>query len=367
VVGNDDEIRTELTDSVVAYLATLPGISDIDRDDKLGKEQVEIKIDYPKLAQVGLTVADVAQNVRIAYDGQVVTRVRYGDEDVGFRVILEESARKKPNYLGNLKVPNRQGRLIPLREVGTFKIGPGPSRYFHYDNERAITVTADIAEGGMTPLEATITAVDHFDLADWPGMRFVVGGEAEETQESIISLGITMLTAAVGIYLVLILLFNSLTQPILVLMAIPFGLIGVIGAFAIHDEPLGFLAIMGVIGLMGVVVNDSLILVNYINFHRKEQPEKKFLRIVAEGTADRLRPIIMTSITTVVGVLPMAYGIGGVDPFVAPMALALGYGILFATPLTLILLPCLYMVRHDFGKIYFRIGRWLGISGEPDG
>ncbi len=364
VVGNDDEIRKELADSVMAHLATIPGISDIDRDDKLGKEQVEIKIDYPKLAQVGLTVADVAQNVRIAYDGQVVTRVRYGDEDVGFRVILEESARKKPNYLGNLKVPNRQGRLIPLREVGSFKIGPGPSRYFHYDNERAITITADIAEGGMTPLEATLAAVDHFDLADWPGMRFVVGGEAEETQESVISLGITMLTAGIGIYLVLILLFNSVTQPFLVMMSIPFGLIGVIGAFALHREPLGFLAIMGVIGLMGVVVNDSLILVNYINFHRKEQPEKKFLRIVAEGTADRLRPIIMTSFTTVAGVLPMAYGVGGVDPFVAPMALALGYGILFATPLTLILLPCLYMVRHDFGKIVRRIGRLSGIGGE---
>jgi multidrug efflux pump subunit AcrB len=355
VVGSDDATRVALADSLEAYLATIEGVTDIDRDDKAGKEQVEIKIDYEDLARVGLTVADVARNVRLAYDGEVVTRVRYGDEDVGFRVQLEESARTRPDYLSRLRIPNRQGRLIPLSEVARFEIAPGPSRYFHYDNERAITLTADIGEGDLTPLEATMKAVDHFDFREWPGMRFVIGGEAEETQESVVSLGVTMLIAGVGMYFVLVLLFNSLTQPLLVLAAIPFGLIGVIGAFALHGEPLGFLAMMGVIGLMGVVVNDSLILVNYINYHREEQPEKKYLRIVAEGTADRLRPILLTSFTTVAGVLPLAYGAGGVDPFVAPMAMALGYGILFATPLTLLLLPCLYLVRHDFGKIASRI------------
>ena len=177
-------------------MTTIDGVSDIDRDDKLGKEQVEIKINYPRLSELGLTVADVAQSVRLAYDGQVVTRVRYGDEDVGFRVLLEKSKRKRPGYLGELKVPNRQGRLIPLKNVARFKIGPGPSRYFHYDNERTVTVTAGIAEGGMTPLEATMATVDHFDLIrDYPGMRFVIGGEAEETQESVVNLGITMMIA----------------------------------------------------------------------------------------------------------------------------------------------------------------------------
>jgi len=351
VIGGDNDMRTTLADSVTAYLATIEGVTDIDRDDKVGKEQVEIKIDYPRLSELGLTVADIAQNVRLAYDGQVVTRVRYGDEDVGFRVILEESARNKPDYLSKLKIPNRRGRLIPLSEVAQFEIGPGPSRYFHYEEERTVTITADIALGDLTPLQATQLAVDHFDLtSDWPGMQFVIGGEAEETQESIVSLGITMITALVGIYFVLILLFNSVTQPFLVVLAIPFGLIGVIGAFAMHGEPLGFLAIMGVIGLMGVVVNDSLILVNYINIHRESEPDKKIKRIVSEGTATRLRPIILTSITTIAGILPLAYGLGGSDPFIAPMALALGYGILFATPLTLILLPCLYLILDDIGR-----------------
>jgi multidrug efflux pump subunit AcrB len=352
MVGSDDKVRTALADSVIAFLKTLEGVSDIDRDDKLGKEQVEIKIDYERLAELGLTVADIAQSVRLAYDGQVVTRVRYGDEDVGFRVLLEESKRKRPGYLGDLKIPNKQGRLIPLKNVARFEIGPGPSRYFHYDNERTITVTADLAEGEMTPLEATMAAVNRFDLdRDFPGMRFIIGGEAEETQKSVVDLGFTMLLAGLGIYFVLILLFNSVFQPLLVMLGIPFGMIGVIGAFALHGEPLGFMSMMGVIGLMGVVVNDSLILVNYINERRKGEPDTRILVIVADGTATRLRPILLTSITTVAGVLPLAYGLGGSDPFISPMALALGYGILFATPLTLILLPCLYLAQHDIGKI----------------
>ncbi|MFC1549899.1 efflux RND transporter permease subunit [Candidatus Neomarinimicrobiota bacterium] len=357
VVGNDDQMRKALADSVVAFLNSMEGVTDINRDDKLGKDQVEIKIDYPRLSQFGLTVADVAQAVRLAYDGYVVSRVRYGDEDVHFRVLLEEDIRKRPEYLGELKIPNLQGRLIPLKEVAEFITGPGPSSFFHYDAERAISISADLAKNSdLTPLEATNAVIDNYNITrDWPGMRFVMGGEAEETQESMMSLAIAFGLAGLGIYIVLILLFNSITQPALVMFAIPFGMVGVVGAFALHGEPLGFMAMLGVIGMMGVVVNDSLILVNFINAHRKEDPDKKFIRIVAEGTSSRLRPIILTSVTTIVGLMPTAYGFGGDDPFIAVMALALGYGILFATPLTLLLLPCLYMIQHDIGKLVRRI------------
>jgi multidrug efflux pump subunit AcrB len=351
VIGSDDGMRTRLSDSVVAFLGSMKGPTDLARNDKAGKDQVEIVVDHRRLAELGLTVADIAHNVRLAYDGQVVTRVRYGDEDVGFRVQLDERQRKRQDYLGSLTIPNRQGRLIPISQFAEFKTGPGPSQYFHYDNERTVTITADMGEGRMTPLQATTATIDNFNLRnDWPGMRLHVGGEAQETQESVMDLGLTMIIAAVGIYFVLILLFNSVWQPMMVMAAIPFGLIGVIGAFALHNESLGFLAILGVIGMMGVVVNDSLILVNYINVHRRDDPNKRLRLIVAEGAATRLRPILLTSITTIAGVLPLAYGLGGSDPFISPMALALGYGILFSTPLTLVLIPCFYLVQNDIGR-----------------
>jgi multidrug efflux pump subunit AcrB len=356
VVGSDDPMRRQLTDSLIAYMGTLEGVQDIDRNDKSGKRQVELKIDYDRLSRLGLTVEDVAQTVRIAYDGDIVTSVRYGDEDVDYRVLFEEEARADPESLSDLLIANAQGRLIALRDVATLQIGPGPSSYYHYDRDRATTVTADVAKGTTTPLGVVQAAVGHFDLdRDWPGMRFVVGGEAEETAESFRSLFIAFIIAIVGVYFVLALLFNSFTQPVMVMIAIPFGIISVIIAFALHAEPLGFLAMMGLIGLSGVVVNDSLVLVNHINELHKTHPDRPILELAAQGAADRLRAIILTTITTVVGLLPLAYGIGGSDPFIAPMALALGYGLLFATPLTLVLIPCLYVVRTDL----FRLFRWL--------
>ena len=353
VVGNNDDMRAALADSIEAFFVALAGVKDVDRNDKAGKDQVAIRIDYSKLSRVGLTVADIAQNVRFAYDGEVVTDVRYGDEDVDFRVQLEERARANPRFLRELLIPNQRGRMIRLSEVAWLESGPGPSNYYHFDGDRAVTITADVVKGSTTPVKATLAALAHFDLEnDWPGMRFVVGGEAEETEKSMASLVRAFLIAAIGIYFVLILLFNSPTQPFLVMVAIPFGVMGVIIAFALHGQDIGFLAMMGVVGLSGVVVNDSLVLVNHINVLRRKQPEIPLKVAVSQGAADRLRPVLLTTVTTVVGVLPLAYGIGGSDPFIAPMTLALGYGILFASPLTLGLVPCLYVIGEDVRRFF---------------
>jgi multidrug efflux pump subunit AcrB len=365
VVGAEDSLRTALADSVVAYMTSLGGIKDIERDDQQGKEQVEIKINYDKLSRLGLTVADIAQNVRIAYDGQTVTSVRYGDEDVDFRILLQEKARTSTKDLSDLPIPNQKGRLIPLGEVAWFQTGPGPFNFYHFDGDRAVTITADIVKGQTTSLEATQAILSHFHLErDWPGMRFEVGGEAEETQASMASLGRAFAVAIIGIYFILILLFNKLTQPLMVMTAIPFGIAGVIFAFALHGESIGFVAIMGIIGLGGVVVNDSLVLVSHINRLQAQMPGENIKKVVARGSANRLRAVILTTLTTVGGVLPLAYGFGGTDPYMAPMCLALAYGLMFATPITLILVPSLYVIRHDIGSILLRLGHKLGVRRE---
>jgi multidrug efflux pump subunit AcrB len=348
IIGSNDQQRSALADAVVARLTEVDGVSDIERDDKSGKEQIIVDLDYIRLAEQELSVADIAKNLRLAYDGEIVTSVRYGDEDVDFRVILEEEARGSVEVLGNLVIPNRNGRFIKLQEVADFRMGGGPSNIYHYDNERTITVSANIDLEKTTSLLATSAVLDTVNVQrDWPGMRIVAGGETQETQESMSSLGVAFSGAAVGIYLVLVLLFNSLLQPLVVMFAVPFGLIGVIFAFAAHGQALGFLAMLGVIGLVGIVVNDSLILVNLANRMRDARAGVPRNDIIVDATKHRLRPILLTSVTTVAGLLPMAYGIGGSDPFSAPMALAMGYGILFATPLTLILLPCLLLVQGD--------------------
>jgi multidrug efflux pump subunit AcrB len=355
IIGTDDLQRKKLADSVESFLKNLDGVKDIDRDDKLGKDQIEIEIDRTRLARLGLTVADVAQNVRIAFDGEVVTTIRDGDEDVDFRVRLADVARRNIYFLENLKIPNRQGRLIRLGDVASLKTGPGPSAYRHVDGERAITIVGDVDRDLTTPLKVTNAVFEHFNLdKDWPGMKMIVGGEAEESEQAVVNLLGTFIIAAIGIYFLLVLLFDSLTQPFFVMVAIPFGIVGVIIAFALHNEPLGFFGMIGTIGLAGVVVNDSLVLVDHINNLKKKRPEANILELVAEGTSDRLRAIILTSITTVIGLLPLAYGIGGTDVWMAPMALALGYGLVFATPLTLVLIPCLYVIRGDIARMFRR-------------
>ncbi|UCD05657.1 MAG: efflux RND transporter permease subunit, partial [candidate division WOR-3 bacterium] len=269
--------------------------------------------------------------------------------------LFDEKVRRQLDYIYELPIPNRLGRLIPLKSVATLEMGPGPADYRHYKGERAITVEADVDQSIVTPLEATNLVFEHFDLEkEWPGTRFVLAGEVMETEESMANLMKTFIIAVVAIYFLLVLLFNSFTQPFSVLVAIPFGIIGVIIAFVLHGEPMSFVGMLGVVGLAGVVVNDSLVLVNHINQLRRERPGEHLINLAAEATSNRLRPVVLTTLTTVAGLLPLAYGLGGTDPFMAPTALALGYGLLFATPLTLVLIPCLYMVQHDIAMIFRR-------------
>ncbi len=352
IVGVDDAMRTRLADDVVAYLETQEGTKDLDRSDTAGKMQVEIMFDYDTLARTGISVADVARNVRIAYDGEVMTSVRYGDEDVDFRAIFAENIRKNPGSLGKLTLPNSSGNLTPLDRVARFVKVQGPATFTHYKGDRAITISGDIDKEVTTPLKISEAVLAHFDIdRDYPGMALLVGGEAEESQRSVNDLMVIMGIAVFGIYLLLILLFNSIWQPLMVLMAIPFGIIGVIVGFSLHGEALGFLGMIGVIGLVGVVVNDSLVLVAHVNELRKTNREMSMYEVVSLGTSNRLRAVLLTTVSTVAGLLPLAYGIGGVDPYMGPMALALGWGLLFATPLTLLLLPCLYMIGDDIKRI----------------
>jgi multidrug efflux pump subunit AcrB len=227
--------------------------------------------------------------------------------------------------------------------------------FHHYGGERSITVEANIVRGATTPVVVARTIQNVFDLdREYAGTRLVIGGEAQETQESFLDLGATFIIAFLGIYFLLVLLFNSLTQPFMVMLAIPFGIGAVIVTFALHNQPLTFLAMIGVVGLAGVVVNDSLVLVDRLNSLARERNNTPLAQLIAKGTADRLRPVVLTSLTTVAGLLPLAYGIGGEDLLVGPMALALGYGLLLVTPLTLVLIPCLYMIGDDIRRLFRR-------------
>ncbi|MBA3581291.1 MAG: efflux RND transporter permease subunit [Gammaproteobacteria bacterium] len=347
IIGADDVMRQKLAQDVVGYLKSIPGTRDVESDFKLGREQLEIKLNYANLARAELTADDVARAIRTAYEGQIATTVRYGDEDVDFRVVFTKTARSNLRQVLDISIANRTGRLIPLRNVAQLESSVGPANYNHYNGERIILISGDVDKATTTAVAVAAQVQQHINLEKYPGMRLLVGGEAEETAATQKQLLIIFFMAIMGIYFILMLLFNSATQPFIVLATIPFGMLGVIITFGLHNEPLSFIAMMGVIGMLGVVVNDALVLVDYFNEQRLKNPTMPLHELVASGTADRLRAIILTSVSTVAGLLPLAYGIGGADANMAPMALALGYGLVFATPLTLVLIPSMYLIGHD--------------------
>ena len=348
IVGTNDTMRMSLSNAIVAYLEQIKGVRDIERNDLSEKKQVRAVIDHQALARLGLNATDIALNLRTAYTGEIVTKVRYEDEEVDFRVSCESKAIENLNTVRNLLIPNARGDLIKLGTVVEFIPAEGTPDYYHYNGNRAVIITADVDLNTVTPLEATNQVINQFDIkSNWPGMQLLIGGEAEETNQSLQSLAVTMIIAVVGIYFLLILLFRSFLQPFLVISAIPFSILGVIIAYLLHGTPLSFTGMLGVIGLAGVVVNDSLVMVDHLNELRLASPQADLIKLVAQGSANRFRAIIMTTLTTVAGVTPTVYGLGGTDPFMAPMALSLGYGLVFATPLILFLVPCSYMVYVD--------------------
>jgi multidrug efflux pump subunit AcrB len=183
----------------------------------------------------------------------------------------------------------------------------------------------------------------------YPAVRVLSEGGAKETKKSMQSFLKAFVFAIFVIFFLLILLFDSYTQPLLVLSAIPFSVIGVIWAFFLHSEPLSFFALLGTLALVGVIVNDSLVMVVHLNYlKQKLSASTPALEWVTQGAKDRLRAVILTSLTTLAGIIPLAYGIGGTDFILKPMALSLGYGLLFGTVMTLILLPCLYLMNYQF-------------------
>ena len=366
IVASDDDARVKLTEEIVSFMRTLPGATDVSHDMEPGKKQVQIRLDYDRLAELGLTVADIAQNVRIAYDGQNVTNIRYRDEDVAFKVILEGSARRDLDYLKRLLIPNRDGRLIPLKQIAKLEFTESPAAVHHFKGKRSHTVTANVDSEMATPLELLTMVKERFsNLRGYGDARLVIEGEAVETEKSLFDLSVTLIAASIAIYFMLIILFNSLIQPLLVMSTIPFGAAAVIQTFALHDEPIGFLALLGLVGLSGVVVNDSLVLVSHINGLRQRHTGIRTIHLIAEGTSERLRAIVLTTVTTAVGLIPLAYGWGGSDPFMAPMALAMGYGLLLVTPLTLVLVPCLYTITIDLESFISRF-RPPKASSQPN-
>lgn len=342
-ISSNDIEREKLTNAIEKELKQIKGVINLKRDDTLSNEQIKLNPDKEKLGNLGIYTVNIAEEIRKGFEGEIVASNRINDEEVDIRVLLQEKDRQDVDSLKELLIPNNRGNLVKIKSIATLEVSQSPNTLTHYDGDKTTLISGDIEKGSTTPLKVMKKIQEKINLKQFPTAQILYGGEADESMAAIQDFLKTLLLAAVGIYIVMVLLFNSLLQPFIVMFTIPFGIIGVILAFALHQKPIGFLGLIGIVGMCGVVVNGAIVLIDQINVLRKENKNTDLREVVAEATANRLRPVLLTSTTTVLGLLPLAYGIGGKDTFMESMALALGYGVLFSTPLTLILIPALYL------------------------
>ena len=218
---------------------------------------------------------------------------------------------------------------------------------------------ADVNKKETTSLEVNTKAKKILEekIKKYPSLTFKMTGEQETAEESLRSLFNITLLALFAIFMILIVLFKSFLLSFLILSCIPLGLIGVIWSFLLHQKPLSFLAMIGVVGLAGVVVNSAIILISFILNLQKEKPESPLHEIVVKAAKMRFRPIMITNLTTLGGLLPTAYGIAGFEPLLMPMTLALFWGLFTATFLTLVWIPCAMLMIEDGKKLFFSLKR----------
>ncbi len=341
------------------FLKTIPGVTTIDSGLNKGDDELHIVLDRNLATYAGVDLDVASSHIRAAVDGLVVSTIRRGNEEIDITIRYPATGEMELEQLKNLLIPNYRDGFMPLGKIASFEEHSGFTTIRHIDGLRVINVVADI-DSDITSSGALNELVKNNEskwLGDDAGKITVnYGGEEEKNQESFISLMVAFVFALLAIFFILAIQFNNLTYPIIVMLAIPFGAIGIIISFYLHDMfwkpmPLSFFSSMGMVALTGVVVNSSLILLVFIQRARKQGMEM-FEAIILAGRR-RLRAVLLTATTTVVGLLPTAYGWGGLDHFVSPMALALSWGLMFATVVTLITIPAALAAGHDV-RHFFR-------------
>jgi multidrug efflux pump len=375
-VGNDVDIRIKgpslerlafISDVIKAYLRDIPGVTDIDDNYDSGKKEVRIIPDHDKLSIHQLSVAQIASTIRTASTGAEISQYRGdGVDEYPILLKLKDEYTQDLEMLKDLKIRSRTGSLIAIRDLAEFEVASSLSRIEHRDSDRVLRVTASVStyeEDGKTrrrtPAEvqsilsggglgSETGLLDGF-AQRYPGYSYEFGGVQEEQRKSYASLARLFVLALLIIYTILASQFRSYVQPVVVMMTIPFAFIGVIFGLLVTGLPFSLNTLISVVALAGVVVNNAIILIDFINQER-EKGVDRWHAIINSGSV-RLRPIILTTATTVSGMLPLVFSTDPSSQAWRPLAVSFTFGLLFATVLTLFIIPVIYsMVDSFFGK-----------------
>jgi multidrug efflux pump subunit AcrB len=346
LAASDEDAVRQLESAVErakAWLAEYPGVIDIDDDSRPGKWEYQMKI-KPRAETLGVSLAEVASTVRGCFYGEEVMRLQRGRHEVKLMVAYPREERRTFTVLDDVRVRGTDGIDRPLGEVADVTAARGYSEINRLGQKRSITITADIdANADITPgqiiADLQQRLIPRFET-DYPAVRVRWEGEQEQTNESLRSLGFGFLVSVFAMFVLLTIEFRSYLQPLLILTAIPFGAAGAVFGHALMGMPLSLFTMFGVVALAGIVVNDSIVLIDFINARVREG--RPLHMAIREAGCVRFRPVFLTSITTVGGLLPLLFDKSFQAQFLIPMAAAMTFGEMVTTVLILIMIPVAY-------------------------
>lgn len=341
----DPEVVTAAADKLMDRLNSFTGVFDIESDQDQGLKEVQLRL-KPEARSLGVTLQDVAMQVRAAFFGSEALRVQRGQEDIRVYIRLPEKERNSISDVERFRV-RVPGGEVPLGTLAEISFGQAPSVINRTEGRRITTVTADIDTDVVTGQEITGALTDDIMpalQADYPQLLYAFGGEQREQANSFGDLGMAFLTALLIIYALLAIPFRSYFQPLIIMAVIPFGMIGALIGHLVLGLPLGILSIFGIIALSGVIVNGSLILIDFINENLREGMEIE--EAIIAGAKSRFRPIMLTSLTTFLGVAPITFETSTQAQFLIPMSASLGFGVLFGAIILQLLIPALTLLEY---------------------
>ena len=364
LTGKDTEQLAQAAADIKAELARFNGVFDISDTFRAGKQEVKLSL-LPEARHLGVTLNDLALQVRHAFYGAESQRLQRGKDDVRVMVRFPEDERRSIGNLEDMYIRTPSGSEVPFYSVARFELGRGYSAIQRQDGRRVVNVLADVDRGTVTPEEvnASIVAelIPQMQLR-YPDIDFDQGGEAREFTKAFGGLIKGAMLSLLLIFALLAIPLKSYLQPMVIMSVIPFGAVGAVVGHYIMGVQLMFFSALGIAALSGVGVNSSLVLVDFINRQRRDGAP--LVDAVLTAAATRFRPIVLTSVTTFVGLIPlMAYSSPTTAPF-QPMAVSLAYGVLFATFTTMTLVPALYLIYEDYLAAWGSLKRKLG--GESD-
>lgn len=337
-------VLARASDRLTEELGRYPSLTNVENSYSAGKPRLDFQL-KPEARGLGLSSSDVARALRASFFGEQALREQRGRNELKVMVRLPEAERTSEQDVADLIIGTPRGGFVPISAVADFERSRAPTEIKREDGQRTVNVSAELGKGVQSPrpvLESLQSEVLPQLSERYPGLTSKLVGQQRERNESLASLGPMYVMALFVIFALLAIPFRSYIQPLIVMSAIPFGFLGAVLGHVLMGYQLSFISLLGMVALSGVVVNDSLVLVDAVNRFRAEGMSPH--EALVSGATRRLRPILLTSLTTFFGLMPMIFETSRQAKFLIPMAISLGFGVLFSTVVVLLVVPCLYLV-----------------------